>query len=248
MRSIILLLLGTGAISILATPAFAQNRWSKLEIGAGLSAFVYQGDLTTHRLGSIETTKPGLLVFANYKLRPKIMLQGSFAWGALKGDESIYSSPEFRKQRALYFRTPVKELSAKIIYTFRGNQEDQQYNLMPYIGTGINLDFFNVKRDANGFQVKYFETQPSVQEGLIRDLGVTPTRRQISIPIVVGVRRPFTERFDLFAEANYRILLNDYVDGFSYAGNPSRKDHFYTISLGAVYKFRKNNSIQCPSY
>jgi Domain of unknown function (DUF6089) len=228
--------------------AIAQSKWSKWEIGGGVSGYVYQGDLTPRRLGSVETTKPGILLFANYQLKSRISLQGAFAWGGIRASEGLYNTPEWRKYRALYFKTPVKELSTKIIYTFRGNEDYQQYYLMPYIGTGVNLSFFNVKRNYSEFNTKFFEPQPSVINGLNKDINTKPPRMLVTVPIVLGVRRPMNERFDLFAELNYRILFNDYVDGFSYAANPKRNDHFYTITVGALYKFRRNNSIKCPSY
>jgi OmpA-OmpF porin, OOP family len=235
-------------VLLMGNQSIAQSKWAKLELGVGLSAFTYQGDLTTHRLGSVETIKPGILVFANYQLKSRVSLQGSFAWGALKGNDALYNNPEWRKYRALSFKSSVKELGAKFLYTFISRNADEAYNLTPYIGTGINIDFFNIKRDYSNFSNKFFETQPSIIEGLNQDLNNQTPKTLISIPLMVGVRRTIGERIDFFGEFNYRILFNDYVDGYSNAANPKRNDRFYTINVGVIYKFRKNNSIKCPNY
>jgi hypothetical protein len=54
-----------------------------------------------------------------------------------------------------------------------------------------------------------------------------------------------TNRIFINAEATYRITASDYIDGFSFSGNPVKNDHYYGLTLGISYRFGWNG-ISCP--
>jgi hypothetical protein len=231
------------------TAQFKQpSNYSRWEVGGGISTFIYQGDLTPRKLGSFETLKPGFLVFGNYKLKNQLRLQAAFAMGKLKGNDAKYSKPAYRQERNFLFTTLVKELSLKLQYQIHKNYLGDEALLYPYISAGIAFNFFNIKKDYSGLSTKLSSAEPQILAGIAADDNHGTPKALISLPIVVGVRKLYNERWDLFAEANYRFVFTDYLDGFSKAANPSRNDKFYSISVGAIYKFRKNNSISCPKY
>lgn len=234
--------------TLLITSKAQTNKWSKFEVGGGVSAFVYQGDLTPRRLGSFETIKPGFLVFGNYKLNNQLKVQAAFAMGWLKGDDAKYKNPAFRQERNFLFTTSVKEVSAKLIYDIYKPYKGDEALLFPYIGAGLGLNFFNIKKDYSRLTTKLTSAEPNILTGLAADDSKKLPRLLITIPVVVGVRKMVTERIDFFTELNYRFVFTDYLDGFSQAANPKEKDKFYSINVGVVYKFRKNNSIGCPAY
>jgi hypothetical protein len=37
------------------------------------------------------------------------------------------------------------------------------------------------------------------------------------------------------------------VDGFSYAADPNQKDFYHSHTIGLVYRFGKNNQLDCPA-
>jgi hypothetical protein len=243
-----IVLLITTALVITTTQAQKISKYSKWEIGGGLSAFIYQGDLTPRRLGSIETTKPGILLYANYKLKEQLILQAAFAWGKLKGDDSKYNNPAYRRERNFLFTTPVKEVSIKANYSFFKKYKGDEALLFPYVGAGVGVAFFNIIKDYSRLTEKLSIAEPRIVQGLVMDNSSTPTKVLITIPLTVGVRKMYNERLDLFAEINYRYITTDYLDGFSKAANSNSKDKFYSINAGVVYKFYKNNAIGCPTY
>jgi hypothetical protein len=226
----------------------AQSKQSKFEVGGGISAFVYQGDLTPSRMGSLRTIKPGVLLFVNYKLKNKWALQSAFNWGSLRGDEAKYDKPDYRIQRAFAFTTPVVELSAKAVYNILGNDADETRKFAPYIAAGVGVGFLNIKRDYSRLNVAYFENIPTQWSRLQEDINQAPPKVLLTIPATLGVRKYISRKFSGFLEGTYRFMFSDYLDGFSKSVSEKYNDHFYTVSLGVIYKFKKDRGIDCPRF
>ncbi len=237
---------------ILTNKAAAQfspkNNLSKWELGAGLSAFIYQGDLTPRFLGSLETTKPGLNAFVNYKLKNQIKLQAAASIGSLKGNDAIYITPAFRKERNFLFTTPVKDFSLAAQYQIYKSYLGDEALLYPYIGAGIGFTFVNIKKDYSNLNTKLTTSEPKILSGLAIDDAKGTPRKIINIPLVVGVRKQYNQRFDMFAEIKYRFIKTDYLDGFSQSAGSKNGDKFYSINFGAIYKLYNNKGIACPKY
>ncbi len=238
-------------ISVLVISIFGKaqvSNFSKWEIGGGLSAFIYQGDLTPRRFGSMSTTKPGFIILANYKLKNKWKAQASLAMGSLKGNEAIYNTPAWRQHRNLAFNTPVKEFQLKVSYDLYKQYKEDEALFFPYISAGIGLGFFNITKSSELFDKKYFEQEPNVLNGLISDNLEKSPNTLLTIPVAIGVKKMYNERINLFAELNYRFINTDFLDGFSNVANPKNQDRYYTFTIGIIYNFRKNNSLKCPSF
>jgi len=62
----------------------------------------------------------------------------------------------------------------------------------------------------------------------------------------VGVRYYLSDKIGISAETTYRVMSNDYLDGFSQAANPAKGDHYYSHTIGAVYRLGKKNTLDCP--
>jgi opacity protein-like surface antigen len=141
--------------------------------------------------------------------------------------------------------SPVIEVAGLVIWDIIGNQKSN-LGFSPYLFGGAGLSFLRVSRDASNFDGEYFSTENAVTEGLNVDLNHLTPRSLLVFPVGAGVRYPLTELISLNAEAAYRIAFNDYVDGFSQAGNPSRKDHYHSISFGLLYRFKGSGAVKCP--
>lgn len=222
--------------------------FSRWEVGAGASALIYMGDLTTHRLGSIETVKPGALAFVNYKLDKRWMLQGGFAIGSLKGDDAEYANPAFRRERNFAFTSSMKEVSVKAQYNLFGDYKVEATTLSPYISAGAAVNFINVKPDYSRLTAKLSSEEPQIVAGLQQDIATGTPGTIFTIPVTLGVRKTYNEKWDLFAEGNFRYSFTDYLDGFSRSVNSKSKDQFYTINVGLVYKFQGRNALGCPTF
>ena len=223
----------------------AQESAGKFEIGAAISLFIYQGDLTPRCLGSFETMRFGLNLQGSKIMSRSFMLRTNLAIGGLKGDDAKYNDPAFRKQRNFNFGTPVIELSQLLVWNPLGkNYNDKGFS--PYIFGGAGVGFLKIKRDWNNFNAAYFGDESGIPQGLALDQQRTPPRIIPVVPIGAGIRYNLSSRIAVNAESSYRLLYTDYLDGFSKAANPEQKDHYHTTSLGAIYRMGIKNKLGCP--
>jgi hypothetical protein len=224
----------------------AQFDIAKLELGADLTTFIYQGDLTPQKLGSFKTMKLGLGIYGNYKLSDIFSLKTNLAFGRLKGDESLFSKPPYRQQRNLKFTTPVTEISESIVWNIVPPGTKDGRGLTPYISAGIGYVFLHIKRDYSNYNLAYFGQESVVTSGLVADTAHSLPKGMIVFPVSVGLRYSLSKNLSLNLATTYRFNSTDYLDGFSQAANPARKDHFFTNAVGLIYSFGKNNILKCP--
>ena len=155
MNSIISKITATIIVSLCYFPVAAQHSVPNYEVGAAISAFIYQGDLTTHRFGSVETTRFGINLYTSKIISPSFMLRTNLAIGSLKGDDVKYNKPAFRKQRNFNFRTPVFEVAQLVVWNLlKRNYKDIGFS--PYLFGGAGLSFLKIKRDWSNFNAAYF--------------------------------------------------------------------------------------------
>jgi len=224
----------------------AQFTPSKLEIGINVGTLIYQGDLSGGAFGSTESLKPSVELWVSRSLDPYFSIRGNFLLGSLSADESVYASPDWRRHRNLAFSTPVTEFSAELVWDVNGKTYSEgMRRFSPYFFAGVGFALLDVTRDWSRFDANYFNANSSAGHGLgIDTLHQTPSFLPV-LPIGAGIRYMISNQFFINAEATYRITGSDYVDGFSYAGNPARNDHYYGITLGISYRFG-STGISCP--
>ena len=232
-------------IVIMCTQVQAQIKQPKYEVGAGVGAFVYQGDLAPSRFGSWKTIRPGLVLHGSRLLNRTMAMRLQLSIASLHGDDAKYSNPAYRQQRNFNFRTSLVELSPQLVWSPLG-WSDAGKQLSPYVFGGAALSFVRIRRDASAFNAAYFEAEPELFTQLATDLSTSTPLLLPAVPVGAGIRYSISPTLVLNAEASYRFLFTDYLDGFSRAANPDRKDHYYSISVGLIYRFRRKNSWDCP--
>jgi hypothetical protein len=210
---------------------------------------MYQGDLAPAAIGGYKDPKLGFNLFAARIMNANLALRAQYAHSTLKTNESDYGKPEWRQQRNLAFVTPVNEFSVLAVWHTKGDlmEEPNIKVLSPYVFAGAALSLLQVRRDFTRFNGDYFNTQPKVLAGLAADIARRPPRVTPVIPVGAGVKYPLNNKISLMAEASYRLAFSDYLDGVSLAGNPRKKDHYYSVSVGATYRPFRNRGIGCPS-
>ncbi|MBL7747822.1 MAG: hypothetical protein JNM19_10370 [Chitinophagaceae bacterium] len=233
-------------ISTVINVAYAQQNDPKYEFGLNLGFLVYQGDLTPKRLGSFETQKFSIGLHASRFFSPSFSVRLNLLRGKLSGDEAVYDDPEYRKMRALSFTTPVTELSVQFVWNVLGrNYADKGFS--PYVFAGGGFSFLKIKPDASRINTTYFDPETSeVWAGLADDTAHALPKVLPVIPVGVGVKYFFSQRFGLNAETSYRLAYTDYLDGFSQAVNPKKNDHYLNYSIGVVLRTGKKNTLACP--
>ncbi|MBS1747553.1 MAG: hypothetical protein JST21_15410 [Bacteroidetes bacterium] len=224
----------------------AQVLRGKNEIGISGGLMVYEGDLTP-TLGSYKTPRPAFSIYYNRLLNNYFSLRGTLAIGGVQSDESMYPTKAYRLKRNFDFKSSVKEISAMAVFNIFGdNASISAIKFSPYIFTGVGVSFLNIKRNWSNLNTSEYHSGSSVLQGLAIDTAhILPTSVPF-IPLGIGIKYPISNNFSISAEGAYRFLFTDYLDGFSYAANPGKKDGYYTFSIGVIYNFGKNK-LKCPT-
>lgn len=236
------------AFAFITFDSDAQLNLSRIELGANLNSFIYQGDLTPNKLGSFKTMRWGLDLNGSYLLNTRFALRTQILFGGLEGDESRYSKPSYRQQRNFAFKTPVTEISERLVWNITKPGTAGGRRLSPYITAGIGYAFLNIRRDYSRFNEAYFGPEHYVTTGLAEDISHSLPRGLLTIPVGAGLRYALTSYWSLNLETTYRLTGHDYLDGFSHSANTDRKDHFFNNSLGVIYTFGKSKGIDCPKF
>lgn len=233
-------------ISVFCERSYSQINKGKYEIGINAGTLIYQGDLSTSYLGSFHSLKPAIGLFASRTINKNFSIRANLNIGKISDDESVYSSPSYKRLRNFNFNSSITELSALLVWDFLGNSNDESFHkLTPYVFGGAGVAFVNIHRDWSKFdRTTYGATSPT-QIGLSADSAHSLPGAIPVIPIGVGARYSIGPNLSLSGEINYRFVFNDYLDGFSHAVNPNSKDKYYGISIGLIYSFR-SNGIDCP--
>lgn len=224
---------------------YSQTNNPKFLFGVGAGTFVYQGDLTPSTPGSYKTLKPALNLLATKFFSPSFSVRANLALGALKGDDSKYSEPEYRQQRNFNFQTPVTELSAIAEWNVLGRNYVSR-GFSPYVFAGMGYAFLRIRRDWSRLNTEYFSAELAFMPGLAEDAQQDPPRGLLVVPVGIGARYYLSDKIGISAETTYRISSTDYLDGFSRAANSGKKDNYYSHSVGIVYRLGKKNMLDCP--
>jgi hypothetical protein len=224
-----------------------QIQSNNIELGVGYGAYVYQGDLTPGSIGSFRTMKPGIHLFAGKIATSNLSYRLNVAISGLKGDESKYSTPEYRQQRNFKFKTPLFEISGLGIWDIRGNNYNRNKGVFsPYLFSGFGLSFLSIRRDWNAMNTEIFNAESEVQIGLNTDVQKKLPKMLPFIPVGLGFRYEISNRFAATTESAYRFVFTDYLDGFSHSANPKKEDHYLSQTVGLIYKLGRKNTLDCP--
>lgn len=221
--------------------SFAQIK-PKYNVGVSAGAFIYQGDLTPSAMGSFKT--PGFVsgVNGSRRLSPHWWARLDLNFGQLRGNDSVYNKPEYRKQRAFAFKAPVTEVTLSAVYQPLGNDR----RLSPYLFAGIGLGAVRIQRDWTRFNAAYFESEPNVAAGLAADSAHGLPRTLLVMPLGLGINYRLSDKISLYSEASYRIMSSDYLDGFSQSANSSLKDNYSHYSIGVRFWLGGKSKYDCP--
>lgn len=226
---------------------YGQKAMNNLELGFNLGTYIYQGDLTPAAIGSYKTPGWGVMIFAKKQISKPFSVRANLTYATLRGDDAKYLHPSWRQQRNFNFRSRVIELSGLLVWDIlpKAGTETVGSRFTPYMFGGLGLSFFNTRSDWSNFNQEYFAAEPNVEEGLVMDAVHAPAKMLPVIPVGAGVKYAVSPKLFVFAETAYRFTYSDYIDGFSKAAKASKKDSYYNISVGLIYRFGKG-MLDCP--
>jgi hypothetical protein len=226
--------------------AHAQFLPSKYEFGIHVGTLIYQGDLSKSAFGYTRSLSPAVAIDVSRSFDSYFSLRAGLIRGEIGADESTYASPVWRRFRNLKFSSSITEFSTELVWDLSGKTYREGFHrLSPYFFAGGGFTLLNVKRDWSRFDKSYFNSKSSAYIGLAMDTlhrtpGIIPV-----IPVGAGLRYMVTNHLYINMEGTYRITTSDYIDGFKYAGDPTKNDHYYSLSVGISYRLG-DSKMNCP--
>lgn len=200
----------------------ASNR---LDLVFGVGSMHYLGDLGGgEKEGShffsvrdidLALTRPSLSLGLRYRIRPKLNVNGTFAYGLIFGDDA-QAGANARKKRQLNFKSNVFEFTARLEYlvkTWNQGRRNLNYTAL-YVFGGAGGFYFNPKTQAadNG----WYDLQPLGTEG--QGLNGNPdfySLYQFAFPLGVGYKYSIDDNWSIGAEYCVRYTTTDYLDDVS---------------------------------
>jgi hypothetical protein len=221
--------------------SFAQSN-SPFSIGINAGTLIYNGDLSPSRLGSWKT--PGIVVgLSGHKnLSHVLATRLEISIGAMRGDDAAYSSPEWRKHRALAFASRVTEAAIAAEWSPLGRER----KIYPYALAGVGFSSMRIVPDYTRFDAAYFAGEPEVAANIVKSFSKIPQGVAI-FPVGFGAGYHLSPKFSLHAEAVHRFTRNDYIDGFSHSEAVKLKDGYTKYSIGLRYNWGYRDRNGCPT-
>jgi hypothetical protein len=244
MPSIFQMALFTGLILVFdETKIQAQFKTSRYEFGVNAGTLVYQGDLTPGNAGNYRSLKPALAFSVSRLLTQHFALSANLTLGKLTEDESRYDDPLWRQSRRFSFTTRITELSTLAVWNFTKADEYHQPRFIPYVFAGAGLTLLHTRKDWSKVNTAVYGESSQVQVGLAIDTLKSANSVIAVLPLGVGLKYRFTSQMFFNTSFTYRFTSSDYIDGFKYSGNATKKDGYYGMSLGILYTF---GHYKCP--
>jgi outer membrane protein OmpA-like peptidoglycan-associated protein len=202
---------------------FSVTLHAQWELGIGVNAMNYQGDLVKPALFTLKETQPNLALFLRKPIKNNLAVRLGLSMGQISGTDLNYDD---RKIRGFNFKSPLTEIAGMLEFQPMDWQKADGTNrkLVPYLFGGLGVALTNPKVNWNG------ATSANITKDQ-KDL----SKATLAIPLGAGFKIPLGKG-TLGIEMGLRPTLSDYIDGISEAGNPKKKDWY--VAGGVTYAFR----------
>ncbi len=196
-------------IAIFMLIAFPKSVLAQFEIGAGIGATNFQGDLGgtlnngAYKFWDLDlySTREMAQVFGKYALAPNLKLRGNFAYAHIYGNDEYAGNPEIA-ERGVKMDGQVLQGNVQIEFNLSSNS--------PIYGiVGLGVSRYNVETAIHGVNQ---QNKPS---------------NSFNVPIGIGMKIAQVGIGQLNLEVVAHYLNTDYADG--YAGPNSYSNDTYTF-------------------
>lgn len=202
---------------------------------AGLLAGVtyYNGELHCPDKG-LSNIRPGGGLYVRYALNDNFFARANFQFGQVEGHDATFDE-DWRQARNFTFNSFFYDGGLLIEwepfgkYRFKGTKRFQRM-LSPYINIGAGAAYSKPNTDFN--EPNSIAHQADIDKDKSNNAFI-----HFAVPFGGGVRYDLNQNWMLGLEGSLRFLLTDYLDGISYAGNPTKRDWFETANITIGYRF-----------
>lgn len=211
------------AVGLFLSPLLAAGQ--KFEIGGGLGAMLYKGDISPTL--DPQFARPGGSLFVRYHPSQSFALRAQVLVGRLTAADSL-SRDVFQQSRGASFQNTIREAALTAEYKFRNYTPLRNVkNWTPYVFGGVAVF-------GHGLRLP----------------GEKPIN--LAFPLGVGIKYEIARPWSVGIEFGTRFTSSDSLDGLENPGpgtprlsqsDPDRKDQYTFVALTVSYTFYR---IFCP--
>lgn len=211
--------------------ANAQQMLSqRSEVGFGLGAFNYTGDLV--RTYNFAFSKPAATVFYRSNISSVISLRTSITGGKIGATDKRNPIDAFAATRDASFNLFLLEGSAAFEYHFLDWRDDKRrLRFTPYLFAGVSLFGFSGVQQKNA---EYSNVQMAIPFGGGIKYVLNP---KYYIAFEIGIRKTFFDYLDNISDGDHAYKNYQY-------GNAFDTDNYFFTGITLTYTFY---DIPCPS-
>jgi outer membrane protein OmpA-like peptidoglycan-associated protein len=208
---------------------YGQN-W---EIGVGLHALNYQGDLVESSVFTLKETNPNFGLFLRRTFKDDkfaVRLNGTF--GKISGDDTNFDKPAWRQTRKFNFSSSLTEIAGLLEWSPLSFDKvnGAKRKVVPYLFAGVGVVMTNPTVNFNE------ANNPSHNATQVAKDKADLVKTALAIPLGAGIKLPLGPGF-LALEGGIRPTTSDYLDGISQTGNPDRNDWYVSGGISYAYRF-----------
>ncbi len=208
--------------------AFSQSSW---ELGIGVNAANYQGDLVKTTLPTLKETNVAFGAFIRRNFNEHWGLQLGADFGKLTGDDANFTE---RTSRKFNFENKFTNVALNLLWSplETENKNGKKRKILPYFMGGVG--YFLGKPITNFNEA----TTDGSQAGIATDKADLE-KNALSPSFGAGFKFPLSDKVTLALEGRHHATQFDYIDGVSSAGNKEKNDWFVTGGLNLAIKLGK---------
>ncbi len=228
--SLCLLLFLPGLIS-------AQATW---EIGISGGATAYSGDVNAERFYDLQSTEIGYGFLIRRNFGPILALRFNYLGGKIAGDESRFSQPVWRAQRAFRFSTAFNEASLLVEWDIFGRHRRNGWRFRkifaPYLFAGAGYNLYTPHTNYNDASGE----NPNVS--IDRILADKNYGYKDPVPVLHvggGFKWDISRYWYLGFELGLRPTFTDRLDGVFNSGNPANNDWYAFGGITLTHRIRE---------
>ncbi len=218
----------------------AQATW-EVGIAGGITA--YAGDVNAEKFYDLENKDFAYGFLLRRHFGPAFALRLNYLGGKIAGDESHFSEPSWRAERAFQFSTDFHETGLLLEWDIFGRRRRNGWRFRkifaPYLFAGAGYNFFKTKTNYNDFP----ELNPSVPaDRILADKNQRSTDPALVLNFGGGFKWDIGRYWLIGFELGFRPAYTDRLDGVDISGNAGNRDWYAFGGITLSHRIREVDS------
>ncbi len=217
-----------------------QATW-EMGVMGGITA--YAGDLNEYFYYDYKVREIGYGLLLRRNFGPVFALRLNYLGGKIAGDESHFSDPFWRAERAFKFTSAFHEGSLLLEWDILGYRRRNGWRfrkiLSPYVFAGAGYNYFRTRTDYND---SYTPNPIVPSERILADKQAPVPPPTLVLHFGGGLKWDIHRYWILGLEMGMRPVFSDYLDGVSIAGISGNRDWFAFAGITLTQRIREVDS------